>query len=117
MGKDDELETLFREFRETVRNMAEESDRQATARLERDEASLEYSFHDGETGSLNLVLDYLDDLADKGPISLNSIEEAYAGLLLSRKRMEGSLSALKRAVAAMEAHFRLPTEEEMGKRR
>ncbi len=116
MNDIDDLDTRFKEFREGVKKMAGESSRAADRHLRQDEASLEFPFHDGETGSLELALDYLDEVAKKGaPVSPNSIEEAYMGLLLSYKRMKGSLSALERIITTMQTAFDLPAEEEMGR--
>jgi hypothetical protein len=90
-----ELDTRFREFRERIRNVSEKSSREAELRLREEEGSLESSFRDGETGSFELALDYLDEVAQKSsPLSLNAIEEAYISLLLSYKRMKGNVSAL-----------------------
>ncbi len=115
MNDTTDLDNRFKEFRERVRIMAGESAREASMHLRRDEASLEFSFHDGETGSLELALDYLDDVAKKGsPVSPNGIEEAYMSLLLSCKRMKGNLSALERIIETMQTAFDLPTGAEMG---
>ncbi len=109
-----DLDARFREFLGTVKKMAEESAREAERHVAQDEASLEFSFHDGQTGSLGLAVDHLNELARKGsPVSANKIEEAYLGLLLSYKRMKGSLLALERILRAMQTTFELPSAEEV----
>jgi hypothetical protein len=108
------LDVRFKEFRETIEKMAQESIREADEHLQEDETSLEFPFHEGETGSLDLALDYLDEVARKtSPVSANDIEEAYVSLLLSYKRMKGNVSALDKIIRAMQATFGLPTEEEI----
>jgi ADP-dependent phosphofructokinase/glucokinase len=108
------LDVRFKEFRETIAKMARESVREADEHLRENEASLEFPFHEGETGSLDLTLDYLDEVARKtSPVSANEIEEAYVSLVLSYKRMKGNVSALDKIIRAMQATFDLPTEEEI----
>ena len=114
MTPDDTIEVRFKEFREAVRMMAEESAREAERHLRQDEVSLRFPFHDGETGSLELALDYLDDVAEKGsPLSANRVEETYVSLLLSERRMRGNLSAMEKIIKAMQATFDLPDETEI----
>lgn len=114
MAETGDFEERFKEFRDVVRKMAEASAREAEQRLGAGESSFGFPFHDGETGSLELALDYLDEVLREGsPISANRIEEAYVSLLLSCKRMEGSLSALERIVQTMRETFDLPGEKEI----
>ncbi len=109
-----DLDARFREFLEAVKKMAEQSAREAERHVEQNEASLEFPFHDGQTGSLELAVDHLNELVkDDSPVSPNKIEEAYLGLLLSLKRMKGSLSALERILKTMQGTFDLPSEEEI----
>jgi hypothetical protein len=104
----------FREFRDVVHGMAEASAREAERHLQADEASFEFPFHDGETGSIELALDYLDEVMREGsPISANRVEEAYLSLLLSYRRMKGSVAALERVVRTMRDTFDLPDEQEI----
>ncbi len=111
---DPDLDTRFREFLETVKKMAQESAGEAERQLEQDEASLEFPFHDGETGTLELAVDHLNEVAKNGAaVSANQIEETYFGLLLSFKRMKGSLSAMERILKAMQTTFDLPLPEEI----
>ncbi len=108
------LDVRFKEFREAIEKMAQESVREADEHLQENEASLEFPFHEGETGSLDLALDYLDEVARKtSPVSANDIEEAYVSLLLSYKRMKGNVSALDKIIHAMQSTFDLPTEDEI----
>ncbi len=112
-----DLDARFREFREQVRQMADESAREADVHLREDEEALEVPFHDGETGSFELALGYLDETAKQGePISANSLEETYINLLLSYKRMKGNVSALERVIRTMQSDFDLPSEEEMAQK-
>ncbi len=114
MAQDDSINERFREFRETVRRMARASSKEAERHLRQDEVSLEFPFHDGETGSLELALDYLDDIARKETsVSANNVEEAYVSLLLSLKRMKGNVAAMERIIKAMQASFDLPEEAEI----
>ena len=114
MAPDNTIDVRFREFREAVRMMAEESAKEAERHLRQDEVSLKFPFHDGETGSLELALDYLDDVAEKGsPLSANRVEETYVSLLLSERRMKGNLSAMEKIIKAMQATFDLPDETEI----
>jgi len=114
MTPDETIDLRFKEFRETVRMMAEESAKEAERHLRQDEVSLKFPFHDGETGSLELALDYLDDVAEKGsPLSVNRVEETYVSLLLSERRMKGNLSAMEKIIKAMQATFDLPDETEI----
>jgi hypothetical protein len=114
MNQADSFDVRFNEFRESIRRIAEESAREGEKHLEQDEHSLELAFHEGETGSFELALDYLNEIAEKSPsIPANSIEEAYVGLLLSYKRMKGNLSALERILKTMQETFELPREEEL----
>jgi hypothetical protein len=109
-----DVEIQFRQFLETVRKMAEESAGEAERHLEQNEDSLEFPFHDGQTGSLELALDYLEEVAkDKTPVSGNKIQETYLSLLLSWKRMRGSVTALERIINAMQTTFGLPTPEDI----
>ncbi len=109
-----DLDVRFKEFRDVIEKMAQESSRETDEHLQDNEASLEFPFHEGETGSLDLALDYLDEVARKtSPVSANDIEEAYVSLLLSYKRMKGNISALDKIIRAMQATFDLPTEEEI----
>jgi hypothetical protein len=108
-----ELDKRFSEFRERIREISEKNSREAEQRLQEEEGSLESSFRDGETGSFELALDYLDEVAQKSaPLSLNAIEEAYMSLLLSYKRMKGNVSALGGVLKAMQTSFGLAPEEE-----
>ncbi len=108
------LDLRFKEFREAIEKMARESSREADEHLQQNEPSLEFPFHEGETGSMDLALDYLDEVARKtSPVSANDIEEAYVSLLLSYKRMKGNVSALDKIIRAMQSTFDLPTEEEI----
>jgi hypothetical protein len=110
----EDINHRFKEFREAVRRMADESAKEAERYLKENEASLDFSFHDGETGSMELALDYLDEVAKKGShVSANAIEEAYMGLLVSHRRMKGNLSALERIIQSMQATFDLPTEKDL----
>jgi hypothetical protein len=114
MVQEDDIDVRFKESRETVKMMAEESAKEAERHLRKDEVSLKLAFHEGETGSLELALDYLDDVAEKGtPLSANRIEETYVSLLLSEKRMRGNLSAMERIIRAMQATFDLPDEAQI----
>lgn len=110
----DNLDTRFKEFVETIRKMAAKSAEEAMRHLEENEASLQFPFHDGETGSLELSLDYLTDLTkNRSSVSANMIEEAYFKLLVSLERMKGNVSALERIIKTMQATFDLPAEEDM----
>ncbi len=107
------IDVRFREFREAVEKMAEESSREAEDHLRKNESSMEFPFHEGQTGSLDLAVDYLSEIGKKGQVSPNDVEEAYISLLLSYKRMKGNLCGLERIIRAMQAAFQFPSEEDI----
>ena len=113
MTGDGQLEERFNDLRKQIKKASEETSREFEERMREGEGSLESSFRDGETGSYELALDYLDEVAKKNePLSLNAVEEAYVGLLLSYKRMKGNVSALGDVLHLMQTSFGLAPKEE-----